>query len=211
MQTSARAITLRRSSLWLVAAAVATTGVLMLAVLATNANAQSDSAATPSTESETTSEGNCVYHGKKLRGHHHAHGHFKGADQIAELIGVDVETLREALESGQSLAEVAESNGVNAETLVQSITEAFEARLDAFVENGRIDTETADDIRAKVAERAQALVDKTIPEHVANDTADPDNTSDYECVGRGNWRHHKDGRRHLEDGRHLKFKRADAA
>lgn len=94
----------------------------------------------------------------RFRGHHgHRGGPFAGAD-IAETLGLEQDELREALGSGQSLAEIAEAQGVDPQTLVDAIVAATEERVNGAVENGRIDQDRADEILANAAERADDAI-----------------------------------------------------
>jgi len=51
-------------------------------------------------------------------------------ETVAEVIGISVEDLRAALADGQSIAEVAEANGVDRQAVVDALVEAAMARLD---------------------------------------------------------------------------------
>ncbi len=51
-------------------------------------------------------------------------------DRLAELVGVTGEELRDALRGGQSIAEVAEANGVDPQTVIDELTEQARARIE---------------------------------------------------------------------------------
>lgn len=87
----------------------------------------------------------------------------RGLDTAAEVIGIDVETLRAALVEGATLAEVAEDNGLSRADLVDGLVEAAETRLAEAVENGDLTDEEAADKLAKVAERIEERVDASGP------------------------------------------------
>ncbi len=84
-----------------------------------------------------------------------------GLDAAAGAIGIEPEELRAALIDGQSLADVAEANGVDRQAVVEALTDEVQARIDAQLESGHIDQERADDLAAAAAERIEAMVDRT--------------------------------------------------
>ena len=98
------------------------------------------------------------------------HGHpwlrlFYNAHEIAaETIGIEPEELREALRNDQSIAEVAEANGVAPDAVVAALVEAGNAAIDEAVANGRIDEERAAELRENLPEHAQILVDRNRPD-----------------------------------------------
>ena len=90
------------------------------------------------------------------RGEHHRRGG-RGLRGVAEAIGIDNDELRAAVEAGQTVAEVSEANGVDVDTLVDTLTADIEEHLDAEVEAGEI---TADEAAEKLAEKTERLEDK---------------------------------------------------
>lgn len=91
---------------------------------------------------------------------HHRGGpfgrHLAGAE-VAELLGLTGEELREQLVPGTTLAEVAEANGVSTDELVDALVTFGEERLAQAVENGRLTQEEADakaaDLESEITER----------------------------------------------------------
>ena len=51
-------------------------------------------------------------------------------DRLAELLGVTGDELRDALRDGQSIAEVAEANGVDPQMVIDELTEQARARIE---------------------------------------------------------------------------------
>jgi len=98
------------------------------------------------------------------------HGHpgwrilHNGLEIAAETIGIDPADLREAVAGGQSIAEVAEANGVTSQAVVDALVAAGDSALDEAVANGRIDEERATEIRDNLPEHAQNFVDHTRPD-----------------------------------------------
>ena len=77
---------------------------------------------------------------------------------MAESIGISTDDLRAALRDGQTLAEIAEANGVDPQRVVDVLVGNGTERLDAAVAAGRIDQATADERKANLPERAADLV-----------------------------------------------------
>jgi uncharacterized protein YidB (DUF937 family) len=82
----------------------------------------------------------------------------EGFAALADAIGISSDDLRAALRDGQTLAEVAEANGVDPQHVVDVLVERGTERLDAAVAAGRIDQATADERKATLPDRATDLV-----------------------------------------------------
>ena len=94
-------------------------------------------------------------------------GHLGGGEKLeslAETLGTDVESLGQALRDGQTIAEIAEANGVDPQTVIDSMVADKTERIDQAVADGRIDTEKAEEIKAGLAERITARVNGERPE-----------------------------------------------
>ena len=88
-----------------------------------------------------------------------ARGHFgAGLDAAAEAIGIESEELRTALRDGSTIAEVAEANDVDVQTVIDALVGATEAHLDEAVDSGRLTEEQAATLRAALPERIEAMV-----------------------------------------------------
>ena len=87
-----------------------------------------------------------------------------GREIAAETIGIELDALRQALRDGQSIADVAEANGVAPDAVVVALVEAGNAALDELVANGRIDEERAAELRENLPEHAQIFVDRSRPD-----------------------------------------------
>jgi transposase-like protein len=82
-------------------------------------------------------------------------GHFGGDrwamfDAIAEALGLSPEGLFTELHSGKSMAEVAEAQGVDTETLQDAVHAARDAAIQQAVEDGTITQEQADQMRDRL-------------------------------------------------------------
>ena len=89
---------------------------------------------------------------------HRHRGPRAGAGVVADVLGLEGREIREALQDGQSLADLAAEQGVSTDDLVDAIVEQVEERVDDALESGRIDDEKAAEILAEAAERAEAMV-----------------------------------------------------
>ncbi|MGI8518242.1 MAG: hypothetical protein ACR2ME_07875 [Acidimicrobiia bacterium] len=90
-------------------------------------------------------------------GGHSRRVHF-GLDVISTTIGITEAELREALEGGQTIAQVAEANGVTAQAVIDALVAAANASADEAVAAGNIDEARAEEIRANATERATDFV-----------------------------------------------------
>ncbi|HSL26975.1 MAG TPA: hypothetical protein VLA54_11895 [Acidimicrobiia bacterium] len=81
-----------------------------------------------------------------------------GLNEIAAVIGVDLTDLTEALRDGQSIADVATTNGVDPEDVIDALVQAHQDRLDQAVGAGRITAEEAGDRAARARSHITDLV-----------------------------------------------------
>jgi hypothetical protein len=80
---------------------------------------------------------------------------------IADFLGVTAEQLREELRAeGASLSSVAEAHGRSRDELKSFILDEAARRLDAFVASGELDRERADEMRARLEEGVDELIDR---------------------------------------------------
>jgi polyhydroxyalkanoate synthesis regulator phasin len=83
---------------------------------------------------------------------------------VAESLGIEEDELRSALEDGQTIAEIAEEQGVDVQDVVDDIVAAQQERLDEAVADGDLTQEQADEILAGAEERATAFVNGERPD-----------------------------------------------
>lgn len=86
-------------------------------------------------------------------------------DTAAEVLGLTVDELRTELEGGSTLAEVAEANDVDVETLIGALVAEATERLDEAVADGRLEADEAEEIEAALTERITARVNGEEPGH----------------------------------------------
>ena len=86
-------------------------------------------------------------------------------ETVAEVLGLDADDLAAQLKDGASLAEIA------GEAKVQSVIDALVAehntRIDEAVADGRLSEERAEEVRAAVADRVEAMVNGEHPAGIA--------------------------------------------
>lgn len=82
-------------------------------------------------------------------------------EAVAQALGITTDELRQAHQDGQTLADLAEANGVDEQDVIAAIVDTLEAHIDEALANGRITQDQADQMKANVQERAQQLFDGT--------------------------------------------------
>ncbi len=94
-----------------------------------------------------------------------AHRHHPGAnlEVAADAIGVDPADLLTALRDGQTVAEVAADHGVAVEDVVNALVADANEHIDTAVENGRITSDQADELKANLADHVEAFVNGETP------------------------------------------------
>ncbi len=78
----------------------------------------------------------------------------------AKYLGMTPKEIRTARQGGQSLAQIATSKGKSVDGLVAAIVAPAKARAAKAVSNGRLTQQHADELIARLTERAQALVQR---------------------------------------------------
>ena len=89
---------------------------------------------------------------------HRGHGN---SEVVAEALGMTPDELYEARQAGQSLADIAATQGVSVDVVIQAITDDAESRIDEKVAAGEITQEEADERLAGLDERVTEKVDAT--------------------------------------------------
>ena len=102
-------------------------------------------------------------------------------DEAATAIGVEPDELRDDLRDGQTIAEVAEANDVETQTVIDAMVAAATARIEEAVDDGRITAEAGTERLADVTERITTFVNEGFPakaDHPARPAAPaPDTTT----------------------------------
>ncbi|MEE9416387.1 MAG: hypothetical protein V3V01_13980 [Acidimicrobiales bacterium] len=79
-------------------------------------------------------------------------------DALAEVLGSSADDVRSQLQDGATLAEIAEANGVDPQSVIDFMVAGANERIDAALEAGRISEEQAAERRDGAAERAAGVV-----------------------------------------------------
>lgn len=80
-------------------------------------------------------------------------------ETAAKTLGMSVEDLRTQLKDGKTLAEVAEAQGVERQTLVDALTAQAIERIDQAVTDEKLTQEQADEAKATLGEKIEKAVD----------------------------------------------------
>jgi hypothetical protein len=96
-------------------------------------------------------------HGGRGGGDHGRFG-FPFDGEVLETLGIDVATLREQLQAGSSLAEIAEAQGIDIQPLIDALIAEGSERIDEAVAAGRIDEAEAATRKAELETRITELV-----------------------------------------------------
>lgn len=112
-------------------------------------------AALPERMTELVNRTDWGQHERPGRGHH---GPPLTLESAAETIGITADELRTALRDGSTVAEVAEANDVDAQTVIDALVADATTRIDAAVAAGDLDAERAEAMKAALPERITALV-----------------------------------------------------
>ena len=84
-------------------------------------------------------------------------------DAAAEVLGMDREEIAEAVRSGESLASIAEAQGMSVEEFKAALLSAIKAQLDVKVAEGGITPEQADRAYAAIEEHIDRIVQSEGP------------------------------------------------
>ena len=97
--------------------------------------------------------------GRGFGGRHHG-GHHVALSAAAEAIGISEDDLRTALEDGQSIAAVAEANGVEVQVVIDALVAEATSRIDEAVADGRIEQDRAEELKADLPDRMAEVVER---------------------------------------------------
>ncbi|MZP29789.1 hypothetical protein GTO91_08730 [Heliobacterium undosum] len=98
--------------------------------------------------------------GKERRGGFKGQDFARGFQGVAAIIGIDEAALKTELQSGKTLAEIAQAKGIAKEDLIAKMVAAAQARLDEAVAGGRLSAEEAAQKKETMKQQIEAAVDK---------------------------------------------------
>jgi hypothetical protein len=84
-------------------------------------------------------------------------------DAVAKILGITVDQLRTAQESGQTLAQIAAAHGISKTDLISKLVAAAKTQLAADVKAGRLTQAQADAMSADLTARITDMVDRVGP------------------------------------------------
>jgi hypothetical protein len=93
----------------------------------------------------------------------HGPGHGPGGQVVAGALGIDEATLRTELQSGKTIAEIAQAHGVDVQKVVDALVADLKTHLDADVAAGRITQAQADQKLADAPARITDMVNHKPP------------------------------------------------
>jgi len=93
-----------------------------------------------------------------------AHRGFGLGLDLQETLGMTPQELMEALQDGQTIAEIAEANGVDLDAAIDDALAQIEERLDEAVTDGRLDADEAQERLAEIEERMTAFINGELPD-----------------------------------------------
>ncbi len=92
--------------------------------------------------------------------HKRAANRSENVEQLADFLGLSVDELRQGRADGQTLAEMAEAQGISEDDLVQFLVDGIQERVDEAVAEGRIDADKAAerlaDMQSRIEEKVNA-------------------------------------------------------
>jgi hypothetical protein len=90
----------------------------------------------------------------------HGHGfEFPDLSTAAKALGITEDELRDRLRDGDSLADIAEAEGVEVDAVVQALVDAATAKIDDAVASGDLDEARATELKDGLEERIRSLVE----------------------------------------------------
>jgi transcriptional regulator with XRE-family HTH domain len=90
---------------------------------------------------------------------------FNFIDAAAKVIGIERDEVHTRLQNGQSLAQIAEANGIGHDELVSGMASELRTRIQTALSEGTISQEMATRLLANLDERIDKLVDLTGGKH----------------------------------------------
>lgn len=87
-------------------------------------------------------------------------GHGRNNAVVADLLGIDRETLRAELQAGNSVADIAEANGIDVQSVIDALIADAQSHIDLAISHG-VDEERAAERLERVSERIEEGVFRT--------------------------------------------------
>jgi len=123
---------------------------------------ETDDQATTTTVEDERSE-STEHDGPRGPGRCHHRLHKPDLGVVAEVLGISEDDLREAMRDGNSIADVAEEQDVDVDTVIAALVKAATEKLDAAVAEGDLDADRAAELKENLEERITNLVNGEMP------------------------------------------------
>lgn len=85
--------------------------------------------------------------------------------ELAKVLGMDATVLGEKLKSGETLAKIAGDQKIDIKLLTSNLEAKFNARVDKAVSEGKLTSEKAVTIKAKISKKVAEMVNEPMSEH----------------------------------------------
>ncbi len=84
-------------------------------------------------------------------------------EAVADALEIELEELSDLVRDGQTIAEIAEANGVDPQQVIDALVAEAQQRLDRLVEDGRLEESELAERLAEATERITELVNEGFP------------------------------------------------
>ena len=142
-----------------IAGAVLGTPALGFAQESTTTTTVAPDTTAPDTTDPTTPPSEGTDETRPERGGGPCGGHVGASlDAAAEALGVTVDELRDALQDGKSIADLAGEKGVDVQTVIDALVADATAKIDEKVASGDLDADRAAELKENLADRITEMV-----------------------------------------------------
>ncbi|MGB0114795.1 MAG: hypothetical protein WBP59_16370, partial [Ilumatobacteraceae bacterium] len=100
------------------------------------------------------------------------------SEALTDLLDLDAAELRTQLRDGATLADIAESAGIDVQAVIDELMAETSERFDTAVENGRLDQSAADEKLAEIEAKITEMVNTGLPSHDGSGQSAPSDSPD---------------------------------
>jgi hypothetical protein len=150
------------------AAVLSTAGIALAGATTSSTGTSSTGSTQASTSTAAPSSSKPAVAPRRARRHHRVRAFIRKV--VLETIGIDRQTLRSGLRSGQTIGEIATAHNVEPSAVIDALVTAANTKLDAAVAAGKIKAERAQKIEARLPARFAKLVNSWHPRRLRNAT-----------------------------------------
>lgn len=123
--------------------------------------------AVPSVNASPNNQGNAVTENVATKEKIEKHQE-RGAE-LAGILGMDAKVLSQELKSGKTLAQIAATQKIDANTWTQKLQSSFNDKINKALANGKMTADKATAMKAKTADKAASAMNKTWTGHEGKD------------------------------------------